>query len=227
MSDERKVNRRIASACLWLCLCACVVATASAETHAQVVTDRLVAVVNDEAITYSDLLWQLALQPQTPLARPRPADLNQTLERIIDQRLVAQEAVKLPSIRPTDAEIDASLAELINRFPSPAEFNQRAESVGLTPEILRDIVSARVAIDKFLEFRFRAFTVIAPQEIEAYYRDVYTPRFRQSQPGRIVPTLDAARDTIRQTLTEQKIAADTDAFLQDARAGAEIVRLMQ
>lgn len=225
MRDEGRTKRRLIVAWLWVC--ACVMIAALPDARAQVVTDRLVAVVNDEAITYSDLLWQLALQPQTPLARPRPADLGQTLERIIDQRLVAQEAEKLPSIRPTDPETDAALAELINRFPSPAEFNARAESVGLTPEVLRDIVRARVAIDKFLEFRFRAFTVIAPQEIEAYYRDVYAPRFRQAQPGRIVPTLDAARDAIRQTLTEQKIAADTDAFLQDARAGAEIVRLAQ
>lgn len=189
------------------------------------VADRIVATINTEAITYSDLLWQLALQPQTPLVRPRSEDLNQVLERIIDQRLVAQEAEKLPSIRPTDADTDAALAELINLFPSQAEFYARAQSVGLTPENLRDIVRARVAIANFLNFRFRAFTVVTPGEVGDYYRDVYAPRFRQQQPGQIVPTLEQAREKIQATLTEEKIAADTDAFLQDTRAAADIVRL--
>lgn len=221
-SQRRKVAKKtqfvMLVTCLWL---------SAVAASAQVVADRIVVTVNTEAITYSDLLWQLALQPQTPLVRPRSEDLNQVLERVIDQRLVAQEAEKLPSIRPTDAETDAALAELIKRFPTPAEFQARVESVGLQPEGLRDIVRARVAIDKFLDFRFRAFTIISTSEVEGYYRDVYLPRFRQSQPGSVVPTLDAARGRIEQTLTEQKIAADTDAFLQTARAAAEIVRLAQ
>jgi hypothetical protein len=122
---------------------------------------------------------------------------------------------------------DAALAELIKRFPTPAEFQIRVESVGLQPEALRDIVRARVAIDKFLDFRFRAFIIISTIEVEAYYRDVYLPRFRQTQPGSVVPTLDAARERIERILTEEKIAADTDAFLQTARTAAEIVRLAQ
>jgi hypothetical protein len=205
--------------CLWLSVC-------GIAAHVQTtVADRIVATVNAEAITYSDLLWQLALQPQTPLVRPRSEDLNQALVRIIDQRLVAQEAEKLPSIRPTDAETDTALAELINRFPSQTEFYARAQSVGLTPDALRDIVRARVAIAKFLDFRFRAFTVVTPGEVADNYRDVFAPRFRQQQPGQIVPTLEQARDKIQATLTEQKISADTDAFLQDARASADIVLL--
>lgn len=207
-----------------LVVCLCLSASAA---RSQTVADRIVVTVNAEAITYSDLLWQLALQPQTPLVRPRSEDLNQVLERVIDQRLVAQEAEKLPSIRPTDAETDAALAGLINRFPTRAEFQTRVESVGLQPEALRDIVRARVAIDKFLDFRFRAFTIISTTEVEAYYRDVYLPRFRQTQPGSVVPTLDAARERIERILIEEKIAADTDAFLQTARTSAEIVRLAQ
>lgn len=206
-----------------VCLCLCGWCIAA---HAQtVVADRLVVTVNSEAITYSDLLWQLALQPQTPLVRPRSEDLNQVLERVIDQRLVAQEAEKLPSIRPTDAETDAALAELINLFPSQAEFYTRAQSVGLTPDALRDIVRARVAIAKFLDFRFRAFTVVTPGEVSEYYENVYVPRYRASSPGQIVPTLEEARTRIEEMLRENKITADTDAFLQDARSSADIVRL--
>jgi len=221
-SLRRKVAKKTQSIMLVACLC-----LGAVVSSAQTVADRIVVTVNTEAITYSDLLWQLALQPQTPLVRPRSEDLNQVLERVIDQRLVAQEAEKLPSIRPTDEETDAALAELIKRFPTPAEFQTRVESVGLQPDALRDIVRARVAIDKFLDFRFRAFTIISTAEVADYYRDVYLPRFRQTQPGSVVPTLDAARERIEKILTEEKIAADTDAFLQTARTAAEVVRLAQ
>jgi len=77
---------------------------------AQKVVDKMVATVNAGVlpecrqiclITYSDLLWQLALQPNTPLDNPSSADLNRALHLLIDQRLILQEAEKLPSIEPS------------------------------------------------------------------------------------------------------------------------------
>ena len=64
-------------------------------------------------ITYSDLLWQLALQPDTPLANPTSKELNRALRLIIDQRLILQEAEKLPSIEPTAEEIKNARDELV------------------------------------------------------------------------------------------------------------------
>jgi len=59
---------------------------------AQQVVDKMVATVNAGArtdlITYSDLMWQLALQPNTPLDNPSSADLNHALRLVIDQRLI-------------------------------------------------------------------------------------------------------------------------------------------
>src|SRR5689334_1699111 len=63
------------------------------------IVDRIVAIVNGNSnglITYSDLLWQLALQPGVPLDNPRQEDLRRVLDVVIDQRLVLQEASKLP-----------------------------------------------------------------------------------------------------------------------------------
>ena len=202
--------------------------TLSASVRAQEVIDKMVAVINGrELITYTDLLWQLALQPDAPLDNPRPEDLNRVLQTLIDQRLVAQEAEKLPSITPKPEAVEAELADLIRRFSSQTEFYERLARVGLgqDSEQLREIVRQRVAINNYLDFRFRSFTIITPQEVADYYRDAYVPRRRQQAPGRIVPTLEEARDEIIVTLTESKIASDTDAFLEDARTRAEIIIL--
>lgn len=196
--------------------------TASAQTST---TDKMVASVNGELITYSDLVWQLALQPDAPLTSPRSEDLNKALLLVIDQKLIAQEAGKLPSIEPTDAEVDSQLAEFINRFRSANDFYQRALTVGLSAERVREIVRDRVRIEKYLDFRFRTFTIVAAREIEDYYNNVYTPRFRNLNPGVVVPTLDQARASIEEELTTNKISSDIDAFLEDARTRAEIVTL--
>ena len=195
---------------------------------AQEVVDRWVATINNrELITYTDLLWQLALQPDTPIDSPRSEDLQRVLNLLIDQRLISQEAGKLPTITPSDADVDKETNELVKRFPSQAAFYERLARVGLTGEGLREIVRQRVEIENYLNFRFRAFTIISTQEIADYYRDVYVPRHRRQSPGRIVPTLEQATPEIERTLTESKIESDTDAFLEDARTRADIVILME
>lgn len=196
---------------------------------AQQVVDKMVATVNagvkTDLITYSDLMWQLALQPNTPLDNPTSADLNGAMRLLIDQRLILQEAEKLPTIVPTPAEISDARNELARNFSTQDEFQQRLQRVGLTSEKLDEIVEQRLKMEKYLNFRFRNFVVISPQEIVAYYNDTYVPRFKARFPGRIVPTLEQSRAQIERTLTETKIESDTDAFLDSARERAEIVIL--
>lgn len=190
--------------------------------------DRMVAVINGrELITLTDLLWQLALEPRVPLDNPRQEDINRALDLVINQRLIAQEAEKLPTVAPTEDEVRAELARLINFFPSQAAFYERLNRVGLgeSSARLREIVEGRVRINKYIDFRFRSFTVVTPQEVAAYYRDVYVPRFRRQSPGRIVPTAEEAYKEIERELTDSKIESDTDEFLEEARSSAEITIL--
>ncbi|HEX8179515.1 MAG TPA: hypothetical protein VF525_08225, partial [Pyrinomonadaceae bacterium] len=191
--------------------------------RAQEVVDKMVASVNGrELITYTDLLWQLALEPDTPLEQPRSEDLQRALNLLIDQRLIAEEAGKLPAIAAKDEDVEKAKNALAKRFSTQETLLARLQRVGLTNEQFTEIVRQRVEIENYLSFRFRSFVVITPKEINDYYRDVYVPRWRQQTPGRIVPTLAQASPQIEQTLTESKIASDTDAFLEDARARAEI-----
>lgn len=190
--------------------------------------DRMVAVINGrELITLTDLLWQLALEPRVPLDNPRQEDLNRALDLVINQRLIAQEAEKLPTVAPTEDEVRAELARLINFFPSQAAFYERLNRVGLgeSSARLREIVEGRVRINKYIDFRFRSFTVVSPQEVAAYHRDVYVPRFRRQSPGRIVPTVEEVYKELERELTDNKIESDTDEFLEEARSSAEITIL--
>lgn len=190
------------------------------------VVDRVVAIVNDaELITYSDLLWQLALQPNVPIDNPRREDLVRALALLIDQRLVVQEAEKLPHVHATEKELEEAGNELAKRFPSQEEFQRRLERVGLTAAQLREIIHERIDMEKYLDFRFRSFTVVTPQEVEAYYKDVYVPRHRRTRPGVVLPELKTVYNEIQSERIERKIESDTDAFLEEARAAAQITIL--
>lgn len=206
----------------------------TAKISAQEVVDKTIMTVSDgvrtELITYSDLLWQIALQPNTPLTPPSSQDLNIALQVIINQKLFALEAERLPRGAPTDAEIDAKIKETLAYFPSVAEFERRLKIVGfdsVKDENFQRLMAQRVAIDKYIEFRFRSFAVITPEEENRYYREIFVPDFRRRFPGLLMPSLDEKRAQINQILMEDKVAGDIEEFLDDAKRRAQIVTLSE
>lgn len=201
---------------------------------AQKVVDKIVATVNDgvktELITLSDLRWQLALQPNVSLSPAASEDLNRALQTLINQRLFSLEAERIPSSTPTDEAVAQEIKDTLSFFPSTADFENRLRQVGF--DSVKDdnfvrIMEQRVRIKKYLDFRFRSFTVITPDEELAYYRDTYVPEFRRRNPGVIVPSLEERRPQINQLLTESKVATNIEAFLDEAKRRAEIVVLSE
>lgn len=200
--------------------------------YGQVVVDKTVATVTDgvrtELITLSDLKWQLALQPNVPIDPPSSEDLNRALRLQIDQRLFAIEAERLPREPPTKAEINAKINEIVSYFTPAAEFERRLNLVGFKsvsdPNFER-IIAQRIAIDKYLAFRFRSFIVITAEDEWQYYRDVFVPEFRRKNEGVIIPTLESRRAEIVSALTEVRVAQQIETFLDEAKRRATIVIL--
>ncbi len=226
MNDMIRNLRELA---LNLGLAASLVIAFSADSPAQEIVDRTVATVGDgvriELITYSDVLWQIALQPNASLDAPRADDLNAAVLRLIDQRLFALEAERLPRPAPEPKEISDEIAKTIKYFPSTAAFEERLRKVGFDsikdPNFER-IVARRIAINNYLDFRFRSFIVVTPEDEAKYYREVFAPDFRKRFPGLLMPTLDEKRKEIRGVLTEERVAARIESFLDDAKRRVEI-----
>jgi hypothetical protein len=215
--------------------CALILACATQNSGAQVTVDKTVATVTDsvskpELITYSDLLWQIAMQPGAPLNPPSSEDLNRALQILINQRLFALEAKRLPPTNQTEDDVKREIERIIRQFPSAAEFENRLRTVGF--DSVRDdnflrMMEQRVAIEKYIEFRFRSFVIVTPEEENRYYRDFYVPEFRRRNPGVIVPPLDDVRGRINQLLVEREVEEDIERFLDDAKRRAEIEILFE
>ena len=237
--NERTIRNRLGRLLLLTAHCSLLTLLAHcsllAAVQAQTVADKMVASVTNgsratpDLITYSDLVWQLALEPARPLAeKPSSADLNHALRRLEDQLLILQEARKLPiantdkALQEFDDAVQKKRNELAQTFGSAALLQERMARVGLTSEQLDAILRDRVTVEKYLDFRFRAFVLISQKEIADRYNQEYA-RLRNS--GRIVDTLEQARNRTERQLTEEKIASEIDTFIDSLREqpGTEIV----
>lgn len=208
---------------------------AAATASAQRIVDKTVAVVSDgtrkpQLITYSDLMWQMALQPGVALENPRSEDLNQALQTLINQRIFALEAERLPRAAPSSKEIADKIAETLSYFPTPAAFEARLKLVGfesVKDDAFERLIAQRVAIEKYVDFRFASFVVVTSDEEARYYRDIFTPEFRRRSPGLLLPPLEEKRSEIRQILSSQKIATSIERFLDEAKRRVQIEILIE
>ena len=234
---RRQEKRKIGMDAVRVLLLLSAVCVLPSGASAQTTPDKMVASVTNGAratpdlITYSDLVWQLALEPDTPFSeRPGTVQLNRALRLVEDQLLILQEARKLPSADTTDAnaardaEVIKKRNELAQAFGSGTRLEERMTRVGLTSEQLDLILRDRVMVEQYLDFRFRAFAVITDREVEDRYNQKYG-RLRNS--GQIVPTLEQVRAQINRDLTEEKIETEIDKFIDELREapGTEIVVL--
>lgn len=227
------LHSKISFVCFGLLVFGCMLSATRA--RAQVVVDKTVATIGDnvgnpEIITYSDLLWTLALQPGAALNPPNSEELNRALQLLINQRLFALEAERVPRPAPTEAEIETEIKRILALFPSTAEFERRLRIVGfdsIKDENFERMMARRVAIEKYLEFRFRSFVVITPQDEEKYYREIFTPDFRRRNPGLLMPTLNEMRSRINRLLTEQKVESEIERFLDFSKRRNEIIILSE
>jgi parvulin-like peptidyl-prolyl isomerase len=140
--------------------------------------DRVVAVVNDEAVTQSEL--DVYLRPLYEEMRKEVAgeelmgQLNQIrlklLNQIIEDRLVFQQAKTL-GINVDDAEIEGRLEELRSRFASETELEKKLQDQGLSLTEIRERYRREITIRKLHDVEIRSRVVVSPQEIETFYRD--------------------------------------------------------
>ena len=211
----------------------CLIGLLAQNARSQQIVDQVLTLVNDDIITRIDLLWSIAIDPKAPSpVGPVGSDLlRQKLDVMIDERLVSQEAARIPTTDITQEEIDRKRTELIASFKSEAEFRQRAGSVGLTPQKIDDLLRQRILIERFVDFRFRSFVLATEQEIKRYYDETFAPEMRRK--GQVPPSLDqmlegrTVREKIREIVKARKVDDELDRWLSAARQRAEVVQLAE
>ena len=194
------------------------------------VLDRVVAVVNNQAILASDLDEEIRLSVLDPgqvglgvLTRKRA--LEQLIGRALIQQQIREEDER--AAVPTQAEVDARLTEIRKEVPaciredcaSEAGWKAFMAAHGLTPERVESYLRYRVQILRFIELRFRQGIQISPQEVESYYRETLLPQYA---PGVAVPDLDKVAPRMQEILLQRQVNILFDDWLKNLRKQGEV-----
>jgi hypothetical protein len=168
--------------------------------------DAVLADVNGTALTLSDIALARALglfgfgASDAPVRRPE-------VERLVDVRLVEQEAARLEIGGPPAAVEEAwqAAAARVGGMPILLRW---LESAGIDPDWARQMVEADVRWRRFIEVRFRGFVFVAETDVtRALGTAASTPE---------------ERERLRQRLTDDATQRDLAHWLIDARARAVI-----
>jgi len=183
---------------------------------AQLVVDRIVARIEDDIITLSEVR-ELGRYQQ--LVEGRAGSDDCLLAELIDQWIVNSEATAARFPRPIEAEVNRELDGLEKQFASPEAYRARLRELGLSAAVRR-IVERQLYLVRYLDYKFRPAAQVDAEAIEKYYREQLTPQLTAA--GQTVPPLDSVEDEIRELLTERQIGERTSRWLDETRSRLKI-----
>jgi peptidyl-prolyl cis-trans isomerase SurA len=143
--------------------------------------DRILAQVNDEIITMSELNRELTQFKQELATRYSGEQLEQmiqkaekqALENLIEQKLVYQKAVELGITANVDSRVSAAVQEVLkqNNLKDTDELENELGKQGMTLRDFRDAIRKKIVNDDLIgEFVGSRITLLTP-EIDKYYKD--------------------------------------------------------
>lgn len=184
----------------------------------QDVVDRVLAVVNEEVITLTDVrIYSNIAEFKMDQKEIKDKDQRYYLDQIIDQKLVLQminedEEITENELMEFKNEIDAS--------DRRDEFYESLSDLGLTYEDIRSYVEEILQFEKVINLRFNRAASVSIKEIEQYYRENYIPR-RQAEgfdPEPMVTILDEIESAIK----KEKIDKQLTEWIANLKKEAEI-----
>jgi len=195
-----------------------------------VVLDRVVAVVNNRAILWSDLEDEIRLSVLDlgPGGRGLPTEQH-ALAELISRTMIEQQIRQqdLEAVTPTPDEVNSRLEEIRKQLPACIRQNCASDegwkaflaAHDLTPQRVAVYMRNRLEILRFIEQRFRQGIQISQQQIDDYYNQTLLPQYG---PGEAVPPQSRVAPRIREILLQQQVNVLFDNWLDNLRQQGDV-----
>ena len=170
------------------------------------VIDRIVAVVEGEIITLSDIRAERTLREV--LGEQIARNDSEILDELIDQHLIHPQLETFTRVDPSEEELNARMAEIKDRK-------------GLPEPTIREALKEHIHTQRFFDQKFREFVMPTPDEVRKYYEDVFVPAAK-SKGLSPIPPLAEVEGGIRSNIVEEKSAKQIEAWLKQTRKTAKI-----
>lgn len=183
--------------------------------------DRVVAVVDEEAILLSDVEEVLGLG----LVDPEPGSSDdetraRVLDGLIDHQLRYRAAERFGVGRVSVDRIEEQVEEIRAGFPDRNAFDRRLRELGLTETELRQLVARQLLVLRYVDERLGAQVFVALEDIRAYYEDSLVPELEAA--GQPVPPLEEVREEIRAVIRQQRLLEEVDRWTAELRREADV-----
>ncbi len=148
----------------------------SVTSHASILLDRVVAVVNKEVITWSELYKAMEFEAATQVKIMSDEDRTKLfkeneasfLENLIDMRLQLQEARNM-GIDVTQNEITETINNIQKKYSmTQADFTESLKKEGLSLEEYKKRLSEQILINKLVTYQIRNKIVVSDAEVNGY-----------------------------------------------------------
>ncbi len=160
--------------------------------------DRILAVVDERPLLLSSV---------RAVEEVRGLDRGEALEETIDERLMFQEAVRLPQAEVSEEEEAAALRALVEAQPG---LSDRVP----TPD-LRRLLRRQLAILKYIDFRFQPQIRITEEAL----REAWNEDYRGQPEG---PPFEEAAPELRARLERRELDQRIESWVRDLRGRAAV-----
>jgi peptidyl-prolyl cis-trans isomerase SurA len=192
--------------------------------------DRVVAVVNNRAILWSDIIDALHLAALEPRSKDQEApNARVALEQLISRMLIEQQIrqEEADAATPAEKDLQARLEELRKELPAcvhmqcttDAGWKAFLAANQLTEKQVEEYLRHRLEMLAFIERRFQQGIRISQEEVEAYYRDTLLPQYAK---GEIAPPLKDVAPRIEEILLQEQVNALFGAWLDNLRKQGDV-----
>lgn len=166
--------------------------------------DQVVAVVDDEIITASELgrvvgpvYYQYKNTYKGAELEEKMMEVqNDALKQLIENKILLKEARSREEIQVDNLEIDQKIEEIKERFSSDAEFEELLKKDKTTIDELRGQVKEQILVKKLLGMEVYSNLTVSPREVEEYYKE-NTASFIENEKIKIMHVLVKKGDDVQ------------------------------
>ena len=192
-------------------VCLCILPAAT--SHA-VLVDRMVAAVNNDVITLSELRQAVAFNAAISGKSNGSRIQMETLQGIINRRLLLQEAYRLKVAEVSEREIAAEVVRLREQLGTEASFQEFLARTGMTEAQLEKLLGERLLVERFVEKKIGLFARVSRDDVQAYFRE-HPDEFGDKRFAEVQKQITAR-------LTEQKVSQQLEQYVDELRGRAFI-----
>jgi parvulin-like peptidyl-prolyl isomerase len=204
---------------------------ALAACPAQVIVDRMAAVVNKRVILESELdqaarVEYLIQGKAIKDGRLSRTELEAVLDQLIDRSLLEQQIVHPDLLAPSQEELAVRLKDIRDGIPGASSdegWKALLQSYGVTEQDVVEHITSEFRVLRLVDLRFRGLVRIDKSAIARYYEGKFVPELHHR--GATPPPLEAVSSQIEKILVEQRVNDMLNEWLQTLRSQAHVDRI--